>query len=173
MDFFCFILLFGRFAVWAGACVCFCCLGGGGGRGGGGEGGGEERGGGGRLFFAVWAGGVVFFVLLFGGGREFTHLPVCLARLQATQQHKRPNCKKTRTGSSYMVYTLGQRGPPIAFWVPKYIDTIQLHGPFGSTTLAGKCSRLFLNDLQQSATVHQVVDFRKKCCREGGGDRER
>ena len=41
----------------------FCCLGGGS-----------------CVFFAVWAGGVVFFCCL-GGGREFTHLPVCLARL--------------------------------------------------------------------------------------------
>ena len=42
------------------------------------------------IFFAVWAGGVLFFTLwagaclcvcCLGGGREFTHLPVCLARL--------------------------------------------------------------------------------------------
>ena len=32
------------------------------------------------LFFAVWAGGVFFFCCL-GGGREFTHLPDCLACL--------------------------------------------------------------------------------------------
>ena len=65
----CFFLLFGRggggvlfFAVWAGACS----------------------------FFAVWAGacffllfgpGACFFFCCLGGGREFTHLPVCLARL--------------------------------------------------------------------------------------------
>ena len=99
------------FAVWVGGRFFFCCLGGGrvlffavwaggrvlffavwaGGR---------------VLFFAVWAGGVfffavwagdVFFCLLFGRGREFTHLPVCLARLQATQQQKRPNSKKKKT----------------------------------------------------------------------------
>ena len=34
------------------------------------------------LFFAVWAGpGARFFFCCLGGGREFTHLPVCLARL--------------------------------------------------------------------------------------------
>ena len=32
------------------------------------------------LFFAVWAEGVFVFCCL-GGGREFTHLPLCLARL--------------------------------------------------------------------------------------------
>ena len=84
-------LLFGRdacfvFAVWAGdvfflavwACACF---------------------------FAVWARGVCIFCYLggghdfvccLGGGREFIHLPVCLARLQATQQQKRPNSKKKK-----------------------------------------------------------------------------
>ena len=46
------------------------------------------------ICFAVWAGGVLFFCCL-GGGREFTHLPVCLARLQATQQQKRPNSHGT------------------------------------------------------------------------------
>ena len=34
----------------------------------------------------------VFFCL--GGGREFTHLPVCLTCIEATQQQKRPNSKK-------------------------------------------------------------------------------
>ena len=83
-------VLFGRVGV-----LCFCCLGGGGG-------------GGGLFFFAVWAGGVLIF-LLFGrggvlffccldGGREFTHLPVCLSCLQATQQQKRPNSKKQKLG---------------------------------------------------------------------------
>ena len=32
------------------------------------------------FFFAVWAGGFFCFCCL-GGGREFPHLPVCLARL--------------------------------------------------------------------------------------------
>ena len=32
-------------------------------------------------FFAVWAGSVFVFLLFGRGGREFTHLPVCLARL--------------------------------------------------------------------------------------------
>ena len=91
------------------ACLFFCCLGGGV-----------------FIFFAVWAGGVFFcclgrgrvhfllfgrwarFFLMFGqgacccfcclgGGREFTHLPVCLARLQATQQQKRPNSNNKKT----------------------------------------------------------------------------
>ena len=61
------------------------------------------------LFFSVWAGGIFFFCYLggghvffccLGGGREFTHLPVCLACLQATPQQKRPNSKKKNTGSS-------------------------------------------------------------------------
>ena len=85
-----YFLLFGRVgvffcAVWAGgvfffllfgrvACSFFCCLG---------------RG------FAVWAGAFFFFCCL-GGGQEFTHLPVCLALLQATQQQKRPNSKKKK-----------------------------------------------------------------------------
>ena len=47
----------------------------------------------GRVFFFCLGRGRVFFCRL-GGGREFTHLPVCLARLQATQQQKRPNSKK-------------------------------------------------------------------------------
>ena len=52
------------------------------------------------FFFAVWAGGVFIFCCLGGGGgREFTHLPVCLACLQATQQQKRPNSKNKNTGS--------------------------------------------------------------------------
>ena len=72
-------------AVWAGGRVFFGCLGGGvfffcclGGC---------------RVYsFAVWAVGLFFCCLR--GGREFTHLPVCLARLQATQQQKRPNSKR-------------------------------------------------------------------------------
>ena len=59
-------LLFGRVR----ADFCFCCLGGG--RGG--------RGGGGACFVCCLGRERVCF-LLFGGGREFTHLPVCLARL--------------------------------------------------------------------------------------------
>ena len=47
-------------------------------------------------FFAVSAGGVFF--LFFGRGREFTHSPVCLACLQATQQKKDQAAKKN-TGS--------------------------------------------------------------------------
>ena len=73
-DFFCcldevrvFFLLFGRggmflFAVWAEGVFLFCCLGGAGG-----------AGRGGAFFF--------FFFCCLGGGQEFTHLPVCLARL--------------------------------------------------------------------------------------------
>ena len=71
----CFFLLFGRgaffFAVWAGGVFLLLF--------------------GGRVnFVAVWAEGVFFFLLFgrgacffccLGGGREFTHLPVCLARL--------------------------------------------------------------------------------------------
>ena len=81
------VLLFGRvaflfLAVWAGGVTCFffncffCCLGGG------------------VFLFAVWAGGVgggavallfgrggLSFFCCLGGGRDFTHLPVCLARL--------------------------------------------------------------------------------------------
>ena len=58
------------------------------------------RGGGGgvSLFvFAVWAGhgrSLTYPSAWLGGGRAFTHLPVCLARLQATQQQERPNNKK-------------------------------------------------------------------------------
>ena len=53
------------FAVWAGGVVFFLLFG-------------RRR----VLFFAVWAGGVFFFFFCcLGGGREFTHLPVCLARL--------------------------------------------------------------------------------------------
>ena len=70
-----------------------------------------------RVFFAVWAGGV-FIVLLFGrggggggrvffcclgGGREFTHLPVCLARLQATQQQKRPTGSNENVAAAWTV----------------------------------------------------------------------
>ena len=81
------------FAVWAGVALFFavwavdvlfflvCCLG-------------RGR----VFFFAVWA-GCVFFFCCSGGGREFTHLPVCLACLQATQQQKRPNSKNKNTGS--------------------------------------------------------------------------
>ena len=73
-----FFLLFGRgacslFAVWAGSVffffsclgrgrVFFCCLG---------RGEGWKEGG----------GGVLFLFCCLGGGQEFTHLPVCLARL--------------------------------------------------------------------------------------------
>ena len=39
----------------------------------------------------VWAGGVFFCCL--GEGREFTHLPVCLARLEGTQQQKDQTAK--------------------------------------------------------------------------------
>ena len=66
------------FAVWAGACF-FCCLG-------------WVR----VVFVAVWAGGGGRGFCCLGGGREFTHLLVCLARLQATQQQKRPNSKKQK-----------------------------------------------------------------------------
>ena len=46
------------------------------------------------FFFAVWEGVVFFFAL--GGEREFTHLPVCLARLQATQQQKVQTAQKKK-----------------------------------------------------------------------------
>ena len=53
------------------------------------------------FFFAVWAGGVFFlFFGCLGGEREFTHLPVCLARLQATHNKKRPNSKKKKKNTS-------------------------------------------------------------------------
>ena len=67
------------FAVWARVVFFVLAVWARGGGGGGGEGGGT-------CFF-------VFFGCL-GGEREFTHFPVCLARLQATQQQKRPNSKK-------------------------------------------------------------------------------
>ena len=69
-----FFLLFGRVS-----CLLFCCLGAG------------------RVFFCCLGGGRVCFCCL-GGEREFTHFPVCLARLQATQQQKRPNSKKKKHG---------------------------------------------------------------------------
>ena len=78
-------------AVWAGACVCVCFFF-------------FFAAGGAFIVFAVWARGVFFLFCCLGGGREFTHLPVCLARLQAAQQQKRPNSKKTKTCSN--------RGPP-------------------------------------------------------------
>ena len=55
----------------------------------------------GACFFLLFGRGACFFVVCcLGGEREFTHLPVCLARLQATQQQKRPNSKtKKNTGS--------------------------------------------------------------------------
>ena len=72
------------FAVRAGACLCFCCLGGGGV----------------YIFCCLGGGGGgrVFFFCCLGRGREFTHLPVFLARLQATQQQKRPNSKQKQHG---------------------------------------------------------------------------
>ena len=78
-----FVLLFGRERMFF-----FCCLGGS------------------RFVFCCLGGCVCFFFCCLGGGREFTHLPVCLARLQATQQQKRPNNqKKTRVPST--PYSLG------------------------------------------------------------------
>ena len=127
--FFCYLGGWSFFlAVWAGGVLFFCCLGGvhvffAVWAGAGGWGGGRVFLLFGRCacFFFCCLGGVVFFVLLFGrggcicfcclgggvfffcclgGGREFTHLPVFLARLQATQQQKSPNSKKnTHTGS--------------------------------------------------------------------------
>ena len=93
----------GGSCVYVCVCVCFLCLGGGRvffcwlfGRG--------------RVFFAVWAGACFFCCL--GGGREFTHLPVCLAHLQATQQQKRPNSKKkTRVP---FAHPPSQNGPTVA-----------------------------------------------------------
>ena len=64
-----YLLLFGRgrvllFAVWAvGVFYFFCCLGGG------------------ACFIVFRLGGCVCVFLLFGQGREFNHLPACLAGL--------------------------------------------------------------------------------------------
>ena len=58
------------------------------------------RGGGGYLFAAVWFGpGACLCVFAVGAGNgtsltDFTHLPVCLARLLGAQQQKRTNSKK-------------------------------------------------------------------------------
>ena len=76
--------------------------------------------GGGRVyFFAVWAGVVFFCFFLFGRGtrgREFTHLPVCPARLSGTQQQKRPNSKKQkkRKTKKHMFLSGSPRSPKIA-----------------------------------------------------------
>ena len=48
----------------------------------------------GVFLFLLFGRGACFCFCCLGGGREFAHLPVCLARLEGTQQQQRPNNKK-------------------------------------------------------------------------------
>ena len=144
------------FAIWAGDVFFFflgCCLGGV------------------RILFAARAGSIFFFAVcarvvfsfvLFGrgacffcclgGGREFTHLPVCLARLHSTQQQKKDQtAKKKNTGSGYRprahakAVQAHQHGAVDSFegvWGHGFSRRSFLHEKFGSFSLfaGGSCN---------------------------------